>query len=542
MTAQNQDFPGEFPFEGVTECIERMSGEGIEEPGAFCAAWYHQTYGKWPAENKLATHMATAQFNRYEEFEGRPHLVAPVIAVMEEVLNGEFCPADEIGRYIDSWNGIPLPLDHPMDRGMPISANQPHLIQTRSLGRFFNARFDGRRLHGELWIDIEKANSLGGDALTVLQRLENGEPLEVSTAYFRDLEPGEGEYGGQPYNGIQRNLRPDHLALLPNGVGAASWEHGAGAPRVNEKEGGGKTGMWQKVKAFIANSPLFNQNELSHDEIEQQLEQAMIREKGDAMRFIIRERFDDYFIYQEADLAAEGFTGPLWRRNYSINENGEVVLGDQEEVKKVVTYEPVTNEQEPGGGNESDGGEIEVNKKEKVNGLIANQATQFKEEDRQFLEGLTEEQLDKLEPITNHEEGEEQTPSEPSNPEPSGEEPKGEEEGEEEDKPQNFDEWVEQIPDEEVREEMKENRKRIKQRRDSLIENLSKSDKCAFDKEDLQGMKTNQLEKLSKSIAPEDYSGVGGPRGNVQEEEDEVPAPPPVVMAKRGQGNEGGNQ
>lgn len=501
------------------------------------------------SRNKLAIHMATAQFNRYEEFEGRQHLIAPVVAVMERVLNGELCPADEIGRYVDAWNGIPLPLDHPMDRGAPISANKPDLIQTRSLGRFFNANFDGQRLRGELWIDVEKVNNLGGDALTVLQRLENGEPLEVSTAYFRDVEPGAGNYQGEPYDGVQRNLRPDHLALLPNGVGAASWQDGAGAPRVNEKEGGGKVGMWGQVKNMLTLLPWFNQ-EVSHDEIRDMLEQAMIYEKGDAMRFMIRERYDDYFVYQEADPGGEGFTGRMFKRQYTIDENRNVTLGDQEEVRKVVSYEPVTNEGNEGEApvnndtSNNNGGESDMDKKQKVDGLINNQSTKFKEEDRQFLDGLTGEQLDKLEPVqmvTNEEGSTGETQSTEEQTQTTEENNTEENNGQE---PQSFDEWVEAIPDEEVREEMKTNRKRIQKRRGELIDNLTKSDKCAFDKEDLQGMKTNQLEKLSKSIMSEDYSGVGGPRGNAgQEDEDSIPTPPAVILAKRGQGKEeGGNQ
>jgi hypothetical protein len=86
-----------------------------------------------------------------------------------------------------------------------------------------------------LWIDINKANELGGDALKVLERLEAGLPVEVSTAYFRDLEPATGEFGGVPYIAIARNLRPNHLALLPDDVGACSWQDGCGAPRVNQR-------------------------------------------------------------------------------------------------------------------------------------------------------------------------------------------------------------------------------------------------------------------------------------------------------------------
>lgn len=170
--------------------------------------------------------------------DGREYLVSPAIAIKAPaVLNGEFVPAEEVSRFVEAWNGIILPIGHPQDMaGNFINANTPEL-EAKSLGRFWNAAFRENRLHGELWVDIERAHRLGGEALTVLERLEAGEPLELSTAYFRDVEPVSGEYDGQRYNGIARNLRPNHLALLPNETGACSWQDGCGSPRVNQEGG-----------------------------------------------------------------------------------------------------------------------------------------------------------------------------------------------------------------------------------------------------------------------------------------------------------------
>lgn len=53
--------------------------------------------------------------------------------------------------------------------------------------------------------------------------------IEVSTGYFCQILDGTGVYKGKPYDGIQINLRPDHIATLPDEVGAGSWKDGCGA-------------------------------------------------------------------------------------------------------------------------------------------------------------------------------------------------------------------------------------------------------------------------------------------------------------------------
>jgi hypothetical protein len=149
------------------------------------------------------------------------------------VLNDYLVPAEEISRFVDAWNGIPLPLGHPRVNDLAVSANTPEYVE-QSLGRFWNARFEHDRLQGELWVDVERCTRLGGDALAVLERLRAGQPLEVSTAYWAyPPDDTAGIHNGRAYIGIHRNLRPDHLALLPNDVGACCWSDGCGAPRVN---------------------------------------------------------------------------------------------------------------------------------------------------------------------------------------------------------------------------------------------------------------------------------------------------------------------
>ena len=174
----------------------------------------------------------SAGASRRETFEGREHLVVPVVLIVEGVLNGAFVPAEEFSKFADAWNGRPVPVYHPEEDGLPISANRPDVLEARSVGHLFHAKVEGRKLKAEAWIDVQKAEDMGeGD---LVRRLEAGEIMEVSTGYFADGEPQQGIADGQRYEEIHRNIRPDHLALLPDQVGACSVADGCGV-RANSE-------------------------------------------------------------------------------------------------------------------------------------------------------------------------------------------------------------------------------------------------------------------------------------------------------------------
>lgn len=178
---------------------------------------------------------------RHETVDGKDFLVAPVVAIREGVLNRELVQAAEIAAHVGSWGGRPFTVGHPADAGgAHISANQtPEVLAHWKVGEFYplkDGAYSDGKLRGEVWLDVDRARARGGEALEVLQRLEAGLPLEVSTAYFRDLDATPGEHKGRAYDGIARNLRPDHIAALLHTQGACSWADGCGAPRVNETE------------------------------------------------------------------------------------------------------------------------------------------------------------------------------------------------------------------------------------------------------------------------------------------------------------------
>ena len=164
---------------------------------------------------------------------GRKYLVSPVVALVAGVVNGLYVPADELSKHVAAWNGRPISITHPQANGQYISANSPDVWAASVPGQLWNAHADGDKLKADLWVDIDKASKLGDSGTKIVQRMRANLPIEVSTGYFADVEPTPGVWNGKIYTGITRNIRPDHLALLPDEIGACSWADGCGAPRVN---------------------------------------------------------------------------------------------------------------------------------------------------------------------------------------------------------------------------------------------------------------------------------------------------------------------
>lgn len=173
---------------------------------------------------------------RHEMLEGRRHLVAPVAMVVPGVLSGSagplLYPDEELGKEPLVWNHMPIVLNHPQRDGTYISARDPDIMNSRKLGVILNSKFDGK-LRSEAWIDIDRTRQIEPK---ILQALNAGQMMEVSIGVYTDNEKTSGEFNGIKYDAVARNYRPDHLALLPEGVGACSIKDGAGLLQVNESD------------------------------------------------------------------------------------------------------------------------------------------------------------------------------------------------------------------------------------------------------------------------------------------------------------------
>lgn len=253
------------------------------------------------------------------------HLVIPCIAIKQGVLNNIFYSSNELESFASSWNGVPVPVNHPMDaNGTHVTANSTSCENTVNIGRFYNVEWDSNllALKGEIWINIPKAKKLG--YIHLVERLENGEVMEVSTGLFGNAIEDKGMYNNVSYEFTISNIRPDHLALLPNDKGACSIDDGCGAMRTNSKS------FWDKIKSFFV-------NENSFEEKRELVYQAMKLAMGKDSYSYILEMFSDYFIYE--------LDNKIFRRSYTVDETGKAVLvGENIEVRLERKYVPVSAE------------------------------------------------------------------------------------------------------------------------------------------------------------------------------------------------------
>lgn len=182
---------------------------------------------------------------RTETLMGRNYYVVPVVAMVEGVRTGANAEAPELGlasefaQDLITWANRPLVLNHPqieLDGEMVYcSANDPAILESYAFGITMNPYLEDSKLKMEAWIDVGRVEDLGGEFETIVQAIQNTEPVEVSVGFFSKLEEKSGKFRGQSYKAIWRDIKPDHLAVLSLGtLGACSQADGCGIPRINQ--------------------------------------------------------------------------------------------------------------------------------------------------------------------------------------------------------------------------------------------------------------------------------------------------------------------
>ena len=354
----------------------------------------------------------------HKEHQGKEHLVVPVVMMVEGVHSGSHGPLyhsiEELGKFPEAWNGMPVVIDHPEINGEYLSANIPDVIDARMVGRVYNTKVEGQKLMAQAWIDEARLRQISS---VVLAQIEAGEPIEVSLGMFTEELVTEGEFNGEQYEAIARNHRPDHLALLPGGQGACSIADGCGI-RANNKKGG--RSQVEKVKLEIDGNEMLeifkkinkegytvNNFILDADQGYKEVVDA-VRSKLDSMDsensiYFLQEVYDDTVIY-EVRLRVGG--SRLFKQGYTFNNGAVELQGSPEEVQRKVEYIAVAN------SSRFRRTKFNVNKevqemaenakectpcvKKKVDELIANSQGKYTENDREMLETLSETILDKM--------------------------------------------------------------------------------------------------------------------------------------------------
>src|SRR5262245_33031626 len=119
-------------------------------------------------------------------------------------MNGAIFPLEEM-RPSD-WIGKPVTIDHPKDSSKAFRG----ATDSDAIGKIIDAWVEGDKIKGTIRIDVSRTPQ------RLLGRIERGERIDVSTGYIAAEEcPRDSDYC------IHRNIRPDHLAIVP--TGACSW-------------------------------------------------------------------------------------------------------------------------------------------------------------------------------------------------------------------------------------------------------------------------------------------------------------------------------
>lgn len=177
---------------------------------------------------------------RHETFDGTPHIVMPAVLVRSQVLSDEeFLPFEEIQDSVEDWRGVPVVVHHPEKNGQFVSARKIDVREQEQIGFVAEPRAvqddDGGKLVAELWLEEEKVRQDETLFKSIQQAKNRSEKLEVSTGYRCEIKRGMGMDGSTKFYKKQTNIRPDHLALLPDGIGNCSVSDGCGAPRLNQR-------------------------------------------------------------------------------------------------------------------------------------------------------------------------------------------------------------------------------------------------------------------------------------------------------------------
>ena len=456
--------------------------------------------------NNFITSQVKIADTREETLMDRKHLVVPVVALVEMVLQSsssdepELALAEEFGANPLAWNGRPIVVNHPELNGEKVSASLTDVVNTEKIGEIYNTVLDDKKLKLEAWIDLERAESLGGVISETVAKLQSGEEIiEVSTGLFSNVEAKGGKFNGEDYGGIWRNIVPDHLAILSEATGACSINDGCGAPRANaaaascscpaQDDSAAAKSLFSKVRDKwnifrIAGTGMTN-------EAKRNFLATAIREKLGSNWVWLMAVYEDTVVF-ETDYG-------LFELGYSMADSTVTFSEDEPTpvVAQVDFVPPLTVNEE---------GNLVMDKDAFIDKLIANDGNEFKEEDKEWLKNLEEGHLKKFAPL-------EEPTADPTPDADPGEEPA----------PITLEQYIADAPAE-VGLVLSEGIRLQQEKRSTLVAGVIANEKNSFTKEQLEKMDTTTLENLSKLAGVEDYSGRGAPRAQTSNPD----APPPM--------------
>lgn len=412
---------------------------------------------------------------RNEKLEGKDQIVVPVVMLVEGVLNGSqgplFYPKEELAKTPVVWNGRPIVVYHPTMNGEACSAGMPEIFNQQKVGVIMNTRYESGALKAEAWLDKDKLTSVDS---RILGNIQSAKITEVSTGVFTDNEMTPGEWKGRAYNGIARNYRPDHLAILPDQVGACSVADGAGLLRNQQQS-------FSDIREAIRSA------------LNPQESKSAPAPVPAVYRCIQDVYPDGTVIYEEG--------GVYYQTTYEVDEKtGVASLGDtKQEVQEKKEWAPVENVESnqnaaSNGGKPVKNKENTMDKKALVDGLIANSDGKYTEEDREKLMNTDETILTKM-ATPEEKKDEEEASAATSESESQGTTQNAEK------KPVTLEEFVTNAPSE-IRDVLVEGIRAHAVEKTDLITKITANKACSFSKESLAAKPMAELRAIAALAAP----------------------------------------
>jgi hypothetical protein len=295
-----------------------------------------------------------------------------------------YYPAEELAHLPGVWNQKPVVVYHPIINGKGCSACDPDILTNRKVGVIMNAHWDDGKLKAEAWLEEDRCNAVDDRIMTFLNE---GTMMEVSTGLFTTNTEEEGTWNEEDYVAVARDYRPDHLALLPDKKGACSIEDGAGLLRLNQEQRDALKDVAPTLvnEVFTLAANLVVMNALSHDNIRSAISNQL--NSGDDFKFWVVDVYDTFFIYEK--------DGKLYKRGYTANDTKVDLETEETEVLRVTEYR-TRDGAFVGNSKRLDAvekGDSEMDRKEIIAALIANELTVFTENDQAALEALSDEDL-----------------------------------------------------------------------------------------------------------------------------------------------------
>lgn len=440
---------------------------------------------------------------KIKKFEGRDHIVVPAVLLTEGVHNGSggaiYYSAAEIAKFPGAWNGVPVPVFHPEAGGFPISCNSPEVLESQNVGRVFGAMAveGGKKLKAEVWLDVVRLQAIDPE---LLAKINSKQTIEVSTGLFMEEEETPGEWNGEKYASIAKNFRPDHLALLPVGVGACSTADGCGI-RANQVFPNYQA-LYERLVTHA--NPSYNEvMRMIRTQVLSPMEISSPVKGMSSVYFYLKEVWADYFIYEKES----GSMAQLFKQKYKMSSDKTKIEleGVAMEVVESTTFKEVKNMKQSQGGKK-------VNREQMIEYLTANGFAP----DEKSWEGMTDDALSMTvkaveENVTTKlslEASQKEVETLKAN---------------EKKAPNTPEEFIAQAPAE-IQVTLNRAMARDRQMKKDLVERLTKNQKV-FTNAELEVKTLDELEKLAELALPKDFSLRGGRTAATTNEEEPMGSP-----------------